>query len=110
MTPTTTPWTITSRSLMRSGCIDSLAGCGLALWRDDLDGPALVVGAPDVAFALEIGEVLMYRRQGLESELARDFLEAGGVPLLFDMLGDVIEDLALAPRYRHVGSRIYTET
>src|SRR6266850_2699145 len=82
----------------------------LSLWRDDLDGPALVVGPPDVTFALEIGEVLMHRRQGLESELLSDFLEARGVPLLFDVLGDVIEDLALAPRDWHVGSRRYTET
>src|SRR5467141_831309 len=74
---------------------------GLPFGRDDLDGPALVVGAPDVAFALEIGEVLVHRRQGLESELLGDFLEAGGVPLLFDVLGDVIEDLALASRDWH---------
>jgi len=33
--------------------------------------------------------------------LLGDFLEAGGVPLLFDVLGDVIEDLALASRDWH---------
>src|SRR3989441_5729480 len=87
-----------------------LGRAGLSLGRHDFDGPALVMSAPDVPFALEIGEVFVDRRQRLESKLAGDFLEAGGVPLLFDVLSDVIEDLALAPRDRHTGSRRYTET
>src|SRR5467141_4859988 len=36
-----------------------LRSAGLTLGRDDFDRPALVMGAPDVAFALEIGEVLV---------------------------------------------------
>src|SRR6267142_293614 len=169
MTPTTTPWTITSRSLRRRGCTLSLAGgglvaflnddvvavldvlvdhrvaahlqdvaaaasrqelvrhrdrlvtrdcfdgstsrnepeqrqlrsAGLTLGRDDFDRPALIMRAADVPFALEIGEVLVNRRQRLEAKLAGDLLETGGVPLLFDVLSDVIQDLALAPRDRH---------
>src|SRR5439155_163823 len=81
-----------------------LGGAGLALGRDDFDRPALVVRAPDVAFALEIGEVLVNRRERLEAKLACNFLEAGGVPLLFDVLSDVVQDLALAPRHRHIRS------
>src|SRR6266550_594846 len=88
-----------------------LGGAGLALGRDDFDRPALVVRAPDVAFALEIGEVLVNRRERLEAELAGNFLEAGGVPLLFDVLSDVVQDLALAPRHRHIRSpKIYRNT
>src|SRR2546427_237798 len=85
-------------------------GAGLALGGDDFDRPALVMRAPDVPFALEIGEVLVNRRQRLEAKLAGNFLEAGGVPLFFDVLSDVVQDLALAPRDRHSSSRRYTET
>src|SRR5258705_3688951 len=81
-----------------------LRGPGLPLGRDDFDRPALVVRAPDVPFALEIGEVLVNGRQRLEAKLAGNLLEAGGVPLLFDVLPDVVEDLALASRDRHFGS------
>src|SRR5229473_2963434 len=87
-----------------------LGGAGLTFGRDDFDGPALVVRAPDVSLAFEVGEVLVYRRERLKPELARDLLEARGVPLLFEVFGDVIEDLALAPRDRHGCSRRFTET
>src|SRR2546425_8168673 len=87
-----------------------LGGAGLTLGRDDFDRPALVMRAPDVPFALEIGEVLVNRRQRLEAKLAGNFLETGGVALLVDVLPDVVQDLALAPRDRHNGSRRYTET
>src|SRR5882672_5647465 len=87
-----------------------LGGARLALGRDDFNRPALVMGAPDVAFALEIGEVLVNGRQRLEAKLAGNLLETGGVALLFDVLPDVIQDLALAPRDWHCGSRRYTET
>ena len=87
-----------------------LGGARLAFGRDDLDGPTLVVRAPDVSLALEIGEVLVNRRERLEPELAGDLLETRGVPLLFEVFGDVIEDLALAPRDRHGCSRRFTET
>src|SRR6266545_1552008 len=82
---------------------------GLTLGRNDLDRPALVVRAPDVPFALEIREVLVNRRQRLKPELAGNLLETGGVALLFDVFPDEIEDLALAPRDRHTGSRRFTE-
>src|SRR5438105_4618842 len=73
-----------------------LGGTGLAFGRNDLDRPALIVHAPDVSLALEIGEVLMNGRERLKNELLGDFLEAGGVPLFFEVFGDVINDLALA--------------
>src|ERR1041384_5072944 len=88
-----------------------LGGTGLALGGDDFDRPALVVRAPDVAFALEIGEVLVNRRERLEAKLAGNFLEAGGVPLLFDVLSDVVQDLAVEPRDLHNRSpKIYRNT
>src|SRR5207245_3115449 len=42
-----------------------LGGAGLPLGRHDFYGPALVVGAADVAFALEVGEMLVHGGQGL---------------------------------------------
>src|SRR5689334_3480638 len=67
----------------------------------DLDGAAFIGDAPDVSLALEIGEVLVHRRQGLELEALRDFFEAGGVAPVGDVLADVIEDFALASCKRH---------
>src|SRR5262249_62233614 len=78
-----------------------LRGSGLALGRDDLDGPAFVVGPPDVALALQIGEMLVNCGQGLEGELFRDFLEAGRVSLVADMRAQVVEDLVLTSSERH---------
>src|SRR5262245_33912213 len=46
------------------------------LGRQNLDGAALVVVALDVAFALEIGEVLMHCRQRVIVEMLGDLLEA----------------------------------
>src|SRR2546423_11472300 len=87
-----------------------LGSAPLALGRDDFDRSALVMRAPDVPFALEIGQVLMNRRQRLEAKLAGNLLETGGVALLCDVLSDVVQDLALASRHRHNVSRRYTET
>src|SRR6266702_3966915 len=70
---------------------------------DRLDRPPLVVVAVDVPFALEVGEVLVDRRERSEGELARDFLEAGGVPVVGDIAREVVEDFALATRERHMG-------
>src|SRR5437667_17829 len=53
--------------------------------------------------------VFVDRGQRLEPELAGDLLEARGVPLFLEVFRDVIEDLALAPRDRHTGSRRFTE-
>src|SRR2546425_8990746 len=78
-----------------------LGGPALALWRHDLDRPALVVRAPDVPFPLENGDVLVHRGERLESELASDLLEAGRVALGVDVAGDEVEDLALAAGERH---------
>src|SRR2546426_5970704 len=62
-----------------------LRRAGLSLRRHDLDGPALVVGAPDVALALEVGEMFVDRGERLEPELAGDLLEARGVALGLDV-------------------------
>src|SRR6266571_524777 len=78
-----------------------LGRAGLALRRDDLDRPTLVVVAVDVPFALEVGEVLVDRRERSERELAGDFLEAGGVPVVGDVAREVVEDFALATCERH---------
>src|SRR5436309_44717 len=86
-----------------------LRRAGLALGWNDLDRAALVMRPPDVPFALEVGEVFVHGGQRLEPELAGDLLEARSVPLFFDVFRDVIEDLALAPRDRHAGSRRFTE-
>ena len=50
----------------------------------------------DESLPLEIGEVLVDRRERLKAELLGDFFEARGVPLALDMLGDKVEDFALA--------------
>src|SRR5437870_612596 len=60
---------------------------------------------PPTGFAVEA----FHRGQRLEPELAGDLLEARGVPLFLEVFRDVIEDLALAPRDRHTGSRRFTE-
>src|SRR5262245_16442991 len=86
-----------------------LGRAGLALGGHDLDRGTLIVGAPDVALALEIREMLVHRGQRLEPKLAGDFLEARGVPLLSEVFRNEVEDLALAPRDRHTGSRRFTE-
>ena len=82
-----------------------LGGAGLALGGNDLDGPALVVSAPDVPFALEIGEVLVHGGERLEPEALGDFLEARGIALVPDVALEVVQDLALAPSERHLVSR-----
>src|SRR2546425_5558792 len=56
-----------------------LGGAGLPLRRHHFYGPALVVGAADVAFALEGWEMLVHRGQGMKTELSSDLLEAPGV-------------------------------
>src|SRR6185503_6670355 len=76
-------------------------GPGLSLGRDDLDGPALVMRPADVAFTLQISEVLMHRGERVEAELPGDLLEARGVPLGIEVTRDKVEDLALAARNRH---------
>src|SRR5919197_2173712 len=86
-----------------------LRRAALTLGGDHLDRPALVVGPPDVAFALEIGEVFMHRCERLEPKLAGNFLEARGISLFPEMFRDVIKDFALASRDRHTGSRRFTE-
>src|SRR6266851_3989934 len=80
-------------------------GSGLALGGHDLDRPALVVGAADVPLALEVGEVLVHRRQRGEAETTRDLLEAGGVAGIGDVALQIREDLVLATRERHRVSR-----
>jgi len=47
--------------------------------------------------------------EGMEAQLTGDLLEAGSIPLVTEVLGDVVEDLALATRDRHAGSRRFTE-
>src|SRR2546425_10514663 len=82
-----------------------LGGAGLPLGRHDFYGPALVVGAADVALTLEVGEMLVHRGQGLKPELSSDLLEARRVALGCDMAGNEVEDLALTASERHAVSR-----
>src|SRR6266536_3251258 len=86
-----------------------LGGAGLALGRDDLDRTALVVRAPDEALPLEVGQMLVDRGERLEVEVVRDLFEARGIALGFDVAGDEVQNLALAAREGHCGSRKETE-
>src|SRR2546422_619188 len=111
MTPPTIPRTGMARSFTRSGGIPGVAGssrlrrAGLPLRRHDLDSAAFVVGTPDIALALKVGEMLVNRGERLEAELAGDFLEARGVALGLDVGRDEVEDFALAACERHQESR-----
>src|SRR5207245_5784958 len=82
-----------------------LGGAGLPLGRHDFYGPALVVGAADVAFALEVGEMLVHGGQGLKAELSSDLLEARSVALGRDVARNEVQDLALTASERHAVSR-----
>ena len=73
-----------------------LAGGGGAAGRQHLDRAALVVGAADVALALEVGQVLVHRGQRLEAEPLGDLLEARRIALLQDVALQVRENFALA--------------
>src|SRR6266853_1087959 len=79
-----------------------LGGAGLTLGGNDLDAAALVMIAVDVAFALEVGEVLMHRGERLESELAGDLLETGCIAVVGDVARDVVENLVLTAREWHL--------
>ena len=63
----------------------NFGGGGGAARRQHLDRSALVVGAADVSLALEVGQVLVHRGQGLEPEVLGDLLEAGRVALVLDV-------------------------
>ncbi len=63
--------------------------------RDQLDRAAAVPRPLDEAFFLEVGQVLVHRRQRREPEAPADFLEAGRVAVLLDEIVEVIEDFAL---------------
>src|SRR5436309_2981471 len=82
-----------------------LGRAGLPLGWDHFDGPTLVVGAPDVALALEVREMLVHCGQGLKAELPRDLFEARGVALGLDVARDEVQDLALTAGERHTVSR-----
>src|SRR5689334_15582616 len=63
---------------------DFAGGRGAPRW-EYLDGTALVVGAADIALALQVGEMLVDCCQRLKPEMLGDFLEAGGVALTIDV-------------------------
>src|SRR5207249_9657228 len=86
-----------------------LRGAGLALGWHHLDGAALVMGAVDVALALQIREMLVHSGERAEREARGDFLEARREPVPRDVPGDEIEDLALTASERHAVSRTETE-
>ena len=86
-----------------------LRGPGLPLGRKDLDGPAFIMSTVDVPLALEIGQMLVHRRQRLKAEMLGDLLEAWRVAAVADMLLQVLEDLALTLGERHGASRFGTE-
>src|SRR2546427_47700 len=87
----------------------SLFRSGLATRRHDLDATTLVVRAPDVPLALEVGQMLVDRGQGAEREPLRDLLEARRVALRADLSGDEVQDFALTACKRHNVSRRETE-
>ena len=63
--------------------------------RHQLDRAAAVPGALDEALFLEVGEVLVHRRERREVEAPADFLQAGRVAVLLDEVVEVVEDLPL---------------
>src|SRR6059058_3913336 len=71
------------------------------LRRHELYPPTLVVGALDVPFALEVGEVFVDRGEGVIVKLGRDLLEARRVAVLLRVGREVSENLPLAFRKRH---------
>src|SRR3954463_13542889 len=75
------------------------------LRRHELDSAALVVRALDVAFALEVCQMFVHRREGVIVKLRRDLLEAGRVAVLFGVGGEVSQYLALAFCERHIPFR-----
>ena len=77
-------------------------GPGEHIRRHELDTATLVVGALDVAFALEVGEMLMNRRERVIVKLRRDLLEARRVPVLFGIGLEVSENFPLAFCERHI--------
>ena len=64
--------------------------------RQQFDRPAAVPGAADEAFLLQVGQVLVHRRQRRQAEPPADLLETRRVAVLLDEFLEIVEDLALA--------------
>ena len=79
-----------------------LGGAGLPLGRDDLDRATLVPGAADEALALQVREMLVHRGERLKGEPLSDLLETRGIPLVADVLLEIVQDLTLALGERHL--------
>src|SRR5256885_3748905 len=77
----------------------------LTLGRHHFDGPALVMRAPDEAFALEVREMLVYCGQRLKAELPGDLFEARRIAFGLDVARDEVENLALTGGERHTVPR-----
>ena len=63
--------------------------------RHQLDRAAAIPGALDEALFLEVGQVLVHRRERRQAEAPADLLEARRVAVLLDEVVEVVEDLAL---------------
>ena len=63
--------------------------------RDQLDRAAPVPGALDESLLLQVGQVLVHRRQRRQAEAAADFLQAGRVAVLLDEIIQVVENFPL---------------
>ncbi len=70
-----------------------------AAWQQ-LHRPAAIPGAADEALLLQVGEVLVNRRERRKRETTADFLETRRVAVLLNELVEVIENLALTFRER----------
>ena len=71
--------------------------------RHHLDRSAAVPRALDEALFLQVGEVLVHRRERRQTEAATDLFETRRIAVLADELVQVVEDLALTLRqWQHV--------
>ena len=73
-----------------------LDGAAAGAARQQLDRAAAIPGAPDEALFLQVGEVLVHRRQRRQAEAFADFLQARRIAVLLDEFVQVVENFALA--------------
>src|ERR1035437_5004500 len=80
-----------------------LDGAPAGARRHHLDRPAAVPGPLDEAFFLQVGQMLVHRRERRKAESPSDFFQTWRVAVLLDELVQVVEDLALAlGEWKHV--------
>jgi len=77
--------------------------------RHHFDRTASVPGALDEAFILEVGQMLVDRRERREAETPADLLEARRIAVLLDEIVEVIEDFPLAFGQGQHGHGLYAK-